>query len=126
MSYPPREAIPGLPVAPVSKAAKAIIAAILRVRRAPVCVICGNSKEPGVWFDKTCYFTLPQPLKGNLWSCHTQSDHEIRDTFFEAIDHLIKAKRFVPRQKMPLEAQQIIAETGFSEALTEYLSGGRA
>jgi hypothetical protein len=127
MSYPPREAIPGLPVAPVSKVERDIIAAILKVRRAPVCVVCGNEKEAGRWFDRTCYFTLRPDLRTSLWAIHQQSDSELRDTFLQAVDHLIKhGKRFVPRQKLCLFAQQIIEETGFSPALTDYLMGGRA
>jgi hypothetical protein len=111
-----------LPVAPPSKAAKDIIAAILKVRRAPVCVVCGESKDPCTWFDKTCYFTLPKPVKNALWGCMKQNDHEMRDYFLSAIDYLIKhGKRFVPPQKLSVEAQQIIEETGFSPALTEYL-----
>lgn len=120
MSYPPRETIPGLPVAPPSKAAKDIVEAILKVRRATVCVVCGNEKEPQMWFCKTCYFCLPNVLRQNLWNCHTHSDHEMRDYFLRAIDRLI-SDRFVPRQKLSAEAQQIIEETGFSPALTQYL-----
>jgi hypothetical protein len=130
MSWPPREMYPGLPVTPPAKAEKDIIAAILKVRRAAVCVVCGNEKEAGRWFDRTCYFTLCPDLRTSLWAIHQHSDSELRDTFLNAVDHLIKhGKRFVPRQKMSVEAQQIIEETGFSEALTEYLfprNGGRA
>jgi len=122
MSWPPRETLPGLPVKPPSKAVKDIIAAILKVRRAPVCVVCGNQKEPLTWFCKTCYFCLPPLVRSSLWASHAQSDHEMRDTFLEAVNHLVnRAQRFVPRQKMSLEAQQAIEETGFSPALTEYL-----
>lgn len=126
MSYPPREALPDLPMPLPSKREKAIETAltdaILRVRRAPLCVVCGNGKEPGRWFDKTCYFTLPHAMRNSLWSCDRQSDAELRDCYVRAADYLAgMGKRFVPRQKMPLEAQQIIAETGFSVALTAYL-----
>jgi hypothetical protein len=111
MSWPPRETIP---------------AAILKVRRAAVCVVCGNEKEAGRWFDRTCYFTLRPDLRTSLWAIHQHSDDELRDTFLQAVDHLIKhGQRFVPRQKMSVEAQQIIEETGFSEALTEYLYGAK-
>jgi hypothetical protein len=130
MSWPPREMYPGLPVTPPAKAAKDIIAAILKVRRAAVCVVCGEAKEPGRWFDKTCYFCVPPLVRSSLWAIHQHSDSELRDTFLNAVDHLIKhGKRFVPRQKLSVEAQQIIEETGFSQALTDYLfesRGGRA
>jgi hypothetical protein len=99
------------------------------VRRAAVCVVCGNEKESGRWFDRTCYFTLRPELRPSFWQIHQRSDSELRDTFLNAVDHLIKhGKRFVPRQKLSVEAQQIIDDTGFSEALTEYLfeSRGRA
>jgi hypothetical protein len=128
MSYPPRETIPGLPVAPPSKAAKDIVDAILKVRRATVCVVCGNAKDVNLWFCKTCYFSLSQSLKSRLWRCHQRSDEEMRDYFLQAIDHLVnRCQRFVPRQKMSVEAQQAIEETGFSPALTNYLfERGRA
>lgn len=127
MSYPPRETLPDLPVLPVSKAAKEaekeLVDAILRVKRAALCVICGNDKEPGRWFDKTCYYTLPLNLRGRLWTCHEMSDAELRENFTQAIDYLCsRGQRFVPRQKMPHEAQLRIAETRFSEALTAFLT----
>src|SRR6478736_4756771 len=115
MSYPPRETIPDLPVAAPSNAAKDIIAAILKLRRATVCVVCGNPKEPLTWFCRTCYFCVPPLLRSSLWACRTQSDHEMRDTVLEAVDHLVnRAQRFVPRQKLSAAAQQAIEETGFS------------
>jgi hypothetical protein len=130
MSWPPREMYSGLPVTSPAKVDKDIIAAILKVRRAAVCVVCGNEKEAGRWFDRTCYFTLRPDLRSSLWAIHQHSDSELRDTFLNAVDHLIKhGKRFVPRQKLSVEAQQIIEETGFSPALTDYLfesRGGRA
>jgi hypothetical protein len=131
MSWPPKTYVIGdgpPSVAPPSKVAKDIIDAILKVRRATVCVVCGGAKEPGRWFDKTCYFCVPPLVRSSLWSSHHQSDREMRDTFLEAVDHLVKhAQRFVPRQKLPAEAQQIIEETGFSPALTQYLfERGRA
>jgi hypothetical protein len=130
MSYPPRETIPGLPVKPPAKAEKDIIAAILKVRRAAVCVLCGEAKEPGRWFDKTCYFCVPPLTRASLWVVNSMSDQEMREVFLAAVEHMVnRAQRFVPRQKLSAQAQQIIEETGFSPALTQYLfesRGGRA
>ena len=115
MRYPPRETLPDLPVAPerpsAKEAEKDLVAAIMRVKRAPLCVVCGNDKEPGRWFDKTCYYTIPPRIRGRLWTCHQMSDTELRENFMQAADYLCtRGQRFVPRQKMPAEAQQIIAE----------------
>ncbi len=102
---------------------KALVEAILRVKRSSRCVVCGNQKETGRWLDRTCYFTLPLSMRNRLWSVHEYTDAELRDNFITAINYLAgPGQRFVPRQRMPLEAQQIIAETRFSECLTAYLT----
>ena len=103
-----------------------MVNAILRVKRAPICVVCGNDKDPGRWFCKTCYFCLVPNLRKAIWSCQAQSNLELLDCYLQSIDALIRSKRFFPRQKMPATHQEIIEQTNFGVALTNYLAGGRA
>lgn len=92
---------------------------LVRLLRLTICPMCGEHKDPGKCFCKTCYFGLTAPQRNLLYTPIDASTGEFEEYYLEAMRYL-KSKGHARKLKdWPLEAVKIIAETGFIEVMKE-------
>lgn len=101
----------------VSKEESSLHLALLKLLRCLYCPMCGERKDPGKCFDRTCYFGLDQSLRNLLYTPIDSRDGEFEEYYLKAMKHL-KRKGFHRQMKeWKPAAVQAVQATGLLEVL---------
>jgi hypothetical protein len=101
----------------VSRETSEMRLALLKLLRCLFCPMCGERKDPGKCFDRTCYFGLDQSLRNLLYTPIDAGDGEFEEYYLKAMKHLRNKGFHRKLSEWKPDAVKAIKATGLLEVL---------